>query len=663
MKRKAYIFYMLVMMIALPVTAQNPAYQHEGAVAASDIVDVQVTRTKSHTNTLTLGTTYQQYLFDGKGDKQAIAEGKVLLKGKLKFHNQHMMSFGVKSPRPTRDGPYDWGDLEYRMKLAKEMEAELIITFAAAPTWIIDPSWTSPDTDWSRLERAPHVDMEDEFAEVCAAVAAHFPEVIYFQVWNELKGMWNVESNRWDYERYTRLYNKVYDAVKAVRPDAKIGGPYSPMDSHGNPPGNSGSQLPPKPKLVSPLYGTVDGRPLDVVTYWLANKHGADFICIDGGTPTKDVGTTFESISATRKFYDITKWIKTQTDLPVWWSEDYIGHNPNRPIDISQEKACFAMMLLHHSAAGVSVSLRWSPEQQGGELHIMTSLFTSTRQAGGGKPLAAYAVYPQFAKYFPPGKDIYTCRVSDGTKIAVMASSQFMMAVNLTDQQQTVSVLNEHAGQGSRSSLQVSLGPYDVQFFDISGAMPVTLVSFSAEPSENKISLKWSTSWETQNDRFEIERSLDGKVFQSIGTVKAIGESLGGQDYSFMDGNPVAGRINYYRLKQIDFDGRYAFSVIRAARNEIGEGDRVVIAPNPVIGDYLKVIVGNSDNRKDLSIEIFDANGRTCQSETINFSDYGTINVRLARSLPNGIYIAFVRLGSYRKSFKFLLNRLGSDAR
>ncbi len=63
-----------------------------------------------------------------------------------------------------------------------------------------------------------------DFANLCRAVAQHYPQVEYFQIWNEFKGYW--AKGGWDVERFTLMYNAVYDAVKAVRPDAQIGGPY-----------------------------------------------------------------------------------------------------------------------------------------------------------------------------------------------------------------------------------------------------------------------------------------------------------------------------------------------------------------------------------------------------------------------------------------------------
>ena len=89
-------------------------------------------------------------------------------------------------------------------------------------------------------------------------------------IWNELKGFWNREENRWAYENYTEMYNLVYLRVKEVNPAAKIGGPYATSGGEHNPSDLSGE------------WGYVDQRLLDAIEYWLAHKAGAEFVCIDG---------------------------------------------------------------------------------------------------------------------------------------------------------------------------------------------------------------------------------------------------------------------------------------------------------------------------------------------------------------------------------------------
>lgn len=99
---------------------------------------------------------------------------------------------------------------------------------------------------------------------------------------------------------------------------------------------------------------------------------------------------------------------------------------------------------------------------------------------------------------------------------------------------------------------------YETDFLP-GGTVPVELVSFNAAVSGKGVSLKWTTATETNNSGFEVERSSDNKSFQKIGFVGGHGTTSEKSSYSFADANAKAGK-NYYRLKQIDFDGTFAYS-------------------------------------------------------------------------------------------------------
>jgi len=90
--------------------------------------------------------------------------------------------------------------------------------------------------------------------------------------------------------------------------------------------------------------------------------------------------------------------------------------------------------------------------------------------------------------------------------------------------------------------------------------VPVELTSFTANVGENNVVLNWVTDSETNNFGFEIERSEDEIDFQKIGFVEGKGTTLIPQQYDFVDENLAPG-IYYYRLKQIDLDGAFEYSV------------------------------------------------------------------------------------------------------
>ncbi len=136
---------------------------------------------------------------------------------------------------------------------------------------------------------------------------------------------------------------------------------------------------------------------------------------------------------------------------------------------------------------------------------------------------------------------------------------------------------------------QSSPAPYTIRW---EKPLPVTLVSFTATAREKAAELTWVTSEETNSDRFEIQRSSDGKAWKKVGNVAAQGESKVRQTYVFVDHQPELG-TSFYRLKMIDrgangLDGTFAFSSIRSVRFETRLESSIY--PNPVSNELtLKV--------------------------------------------------------------------------
>lgn len=102
---------------------------------------------------------------------------------------------------------------------------------------------------------------------------------------------------------------------------------------------------------------------------------------------------------------------------------------------------------------------------------------------------------------------------------------------------------------------------YDIARFTIScSILPVELGYFKAELDDNIVNLHWITLSELNNDYFQIERT-NNYDFENIGKVNGFGTTILRQEYFFTDYNPLNG-VNYYRLKQVDYDGKYEYSNI-----------------------------------------------------------------------------------------------------
>ena len=365
------------------------------------------------------------------GNSGSVASAKSLLvNGNVDFQVVPLMGWGSGNPEPSA-GSYNWSDLTSRIGTMTSMSNHTVpvITFCTAPGWMKHAGdW---DMDYCVVDE--HV---ADFAELCKQTALHFPQVQYFQVWNEMKGYWNSSMNNWDYIRYTTLYNAVYDAVKSVRPDAKIGGPYIAIQGDGGwTVGKSGSDV----------YSPIGARDWDVINYWLANKHGADFFCydywlIDWHDRTQNTYTEAEKMQLTHFFGDVVAQIRAVVgpDLPIWNSEFYGGFVGNfdtgDPLSVftaANHASCYYHSLINDADLG----LIWNPEA--GE--IANPLFTDTKYAGGGLATPHYNVVKSFNNYFYPGTQIYKTTTST-PNLEALASLDKTLLINKSSSAVTVTL-------------------------------------------------------------------------------------------------------------------------------------------------------------------------------------------------------------------------------
>jgi hypothetical protein len=116
---------------------------------------------------------------------------------------------------------------------------------------------------------------------------------------------------------------------------------------------------------------------------------------------------------------------------------------------------------------------------------------------------------------------------------------------------------------------------------DACEAAPVELIFFKGKFENEEVMLTWQTASEQNNSFFEVEYSLNGKNFKSIGKVIGNGTTLTLSDYQFRHSKPSGG-LNYYRLKQVDADGTFAYSNIVSVL--VQRDDDLRIFPNPTTG-------------------------------------------------------------------------------
>lgn len=174
---------------------------------------------------------------------------------------------------------------------------------------------------------------------------------------------------------------------------------------------------------------------------------------------------------------------------------------------------------------------------------------------------------------------------------------------------------------------------YNVYSFGVpvDGPLPVNLVSFKGIAEGKTARLEWTTTSEVNSERFDIERSDNGKNWEYLGSVKTQGEfdttSKSDFHYNYVDSKPLGGE-NFYRLKMIDKDGTFAFS--RLISLLFDENAEVSFFPNPV-SDIL--FIKGLDLSSVKEVTLYDLSGRSAYAVTTNLSS--GIDVK---KLPVGIY-------------------------
>ena len=174
--------------------------------------------------------------------------------------------------------------------------------------------------------------------------------------------------------------------------------------------------------------------------------------------------------------------------------------------------------------------------------------------------------------------------------------------------------------------------------------MPVELASFQGQAQQGASKLAWTTASEKNNDKFVVERSLDGKSFKQIGEVKGNGNSSTKLTYSYTDKTPVNG-TNYYRLRQVDTDGTEAFSNIVALEVAV---KAIEAAVYPTVASQT-VTINLNNSTESSAISVVDATGRTIAT----FTNTQLVELPVS-NLKSGVYFVHVTDGQSQQVQRFI---------
>jgi hypothetical protein len=376
--------------------------------------DITILNTPEVTSQFLPGATFIQV----DGNLHSLTEQILLAQG-VGYLNVFINGWGTDNPEPSK-GQYIWDTLDERVNIMRNIRnlsggrTKLMISLCCAPDWMKSDS---------QIDTAPNPQNFADFAELSKQVVLRYPDVKYFQVWNELKGFDKNSSG------YMRMYNDVYDAIKSVRPDAQVGGPY---------------------------IGIGPGSIPDAVTsQWLGTKHGGEVVVVDGGFDSNSPTADFSNA----QFYiNYGTWLRQQPNggatLPFGWAEWYPG--TVRPWgDVNHFNATMANAMIDTLKGGASYALMWGVE--GG--------ITGAYKEGDGQQLSLvdndqptvwYQTVKDFYDFFGPGTPILQVKYRLPIPVTVLASAKKTMLVNQLAHQQTLTLNGQ----------KIILNPYQVLVID-----------------------------------------------------------------------------------------------------------------------------------------------------------------------------------------------------
>ena len=230
--------------------------------------------------------------------------------------------------------------------------------------------------------------------------------------------------------------------------------------------------------------------------------------------------------------------------------------------------------------------------------------------------------------FLQPGNSIFNGGDGDGWN-----STTFLQAGN--------NIFNGGIGDGWSSTYR-PMGP-----------LPVTFMFFTAgKKDESAALLNWRTSQELNSAYFDVERSTNAMIYSKIGTVTAAGNSSSPVNYYFTDYKPESG-LNYYRLKQVDSDGHFIYTVSRVVKFNNLDGGNVKFYPNPTKGTL------NIELTKEMTAQVKLVNISNAAGIVINQLRLGNVSTRIIQvdlsQYPKGTYFIQLSTGTANSTHRVIL--------
>jgi hypothetical protein len=184
--------------------------------------------------------------------------------------------------------------------------------------------------------------------------------------------------------------------------------------------------------------------------------------------------------------------------------------------------------------------------------------------------------------------------------------------------------------------------------------LPVELTFFSANVSGSTVGLNWTTATEINNRGFEVQRSADRINFSNITFIPGFGTTTERRNYSFTDNSVTNGKY-YYRLKQIDYNGAFAYSdIVEVDVSTPLEFALLQNYPNPF--NPSTIISYSVPQSSFVTIKVYDIIGNEVTTLVNGNEQAGKYDVRFdASNLSNGVYMYSIKTDNFTSTKKMIL--------
>jgi alpha-amylase len=327
--------------------------------------------------------------------------------------------------------------------------------------------------------------------------------------------------------------------------------------------------------------------------------------------------------------------------LPCIFYPDYYGvdiYGAGDPLD-EQKSAIDALISVHKNYIAGATSVDY--------LNRHSTTYSSNYIQGGAYDALIYQIRGATA-----GKDVIVAINFENARLRVNHAintttapfgTQFSLVAGSSNYNNPVV---ENAG-GVNNSIYIDLPAYSYAVFLEGSVLPVELERFDARAIDNnKVLLNWTTQSEVAFSHYEIERSLYGNNFLSLGTQPASVSDAARKEYGFIDDKPAFNRPLYYRLKMVDKDGSYDLSPVRTVQLE-GPWEKPVLFPNPTHDGVTVRFYSNQEG--PASILVYDMMGRLHKERRFDIVQ-GENAIKLnSVELPIGTYNISLSVGNTNK--------------